>query len=242
MARAQENPFTGQWKVVPSKSSMPDEMKVRSKGGNTYAFDFGGTAETIVVDGSDQPGVSGTLLSVKAEAPNTWIVKRKKGGRLLLNATWKLSTDGRTITDYFRGFGADGSTQSVDYVYQRVDGGSGFAADWQSIKETINPPFVLEVKEVPGDGLSIADPLEQRTKNVTVEGKDDPSTQGTTAGQGASSSFRRVAERTLVVTDRYNGKVALTEELVLSIDLKTLTMTVHVVGRDKPDVLVFERK
>jgi len=28
---------------------------------------------------------------------------------------------------------------------------------------------------------------------------------------------------------------------VLSTDLKTLTMTVHITDRDKPDVLVFER-
>jgi hypothetical protein len=43
--------------------------------------------ETIVVDGSDQPGLGGTTLSVKAEAPDTWIVARKAGSRLMLNAT-----------------------------------------------------------------------------------------------------------------------------------------------------------
>jgi hypothetical protein len=63
-----------------------------------------------VVDGSDQPGYGGTLLSVKAEAPDTWIVERKKGGRLLVNPTWKLSKDGSTLTDYYREFESDGST------------------------------------------------------------------------------------------------------------------------------------
>ncbi len=33
-----------------------------------------------------------------------------------------------------------------------------------------------------------------------------------------------------------------TEEIALSTDLKTLTITVHVAGRDKPNVMVFERK
>jgi hypothetical protein len=51
-----------------------------------------------------------------------------------------------------------------------------------------------------------------------------------------------VAEHTLVVTDEYDGKVRVTEEFVLSTDLRTLTMTVHIAGGDKPDVLVFERK
>ena len=79
------------------------------------------------MDGSDQPGFGGTLLPVKPAAPDTWIVERKKDGRLLLKATWKLSKDGRTLTDYFREFEADGATLSMDYLYQRVGGGSGFA-------------------------------------------------------------------------------------------------------------------
>jgi hypothetical protein len=239
VAWAPDNPFIGTWKLVPSKASLPDEMNVQSKGGNTYAFNFGGGVETIVVDGSDQPGLGGTLLSVKAEAPETWVVKRKQGGRLLLNATWKLSGDGSTLTDYYREFESDGTTQSMDYIYQRTGGGSGFVADWQSNKVTINSPFVLELKEFQGDGLTIVDPLARKTRNLKFDGNPN---EGANAGRGVSSSIRRVDERTLVITNKYDGKVANTEEFALSTDLKTLTMTVHIAGRDKPDVLVFERE
>jgi len=239
---AAESPFIGEWKLDPSKTRMPDEMKVQSEGGNKYAFDFGGGAETIVVDGSDQPGgYGGTLLSVKAEAPDTWIVERKKDGRLLLKATWKLSKDGSTLTDYFREFVSDSSTFSMDCVYQRTGGGSGFAADWQSIKETMNSPFPIQVKAYQGDGLSFITPLENKTKNVKFDGKDYPD-EGPGAGRGASSSVRRVDERTLVITDKADGKVTDTEAVGLSADLKTLTLTVHIAGRDKPNVMVFERK
>lgn len=65
---------------------------------------------------------------------------------------------------------------------------------------------------------------------------------GPNARQGAASSIRRVDERTLVITDKAGDKVTDTEDVALSADLKTLTITVHVVGRDKPNVLVFERK
>lgn len=61
------------------------------------------------------------------------------------------------------------------------------------------------------------------------------------AGPGASSSLRRVDDRTLVITDKRDGKVTDTEEFALSTDLKILTMTVHIVGCDKPVVLTFER-
>jgi len=216
---------------------------VQRKGSNTYTFDFGGGAvETIVADGSDQPGLGGTKLSVKPEAPGTWIVTRKNGSRLLLEATWKLSSDDAQLTDYYREREADGSTFSVDYVYQRIGGGSGFAAHWQSIKETINSPFLLEVKEFQGDGLSFVDPLARKTRNLKFVDAGAAPNEAPNTGKGASSSLRRVGERTLVITNKYDGQLSNTEEFALSSDLKTLTMTVHLVGRDKPYVLVFERK
>jgi hypothetical protein len=239
MARAAENPFIGEWKLDPSKSRLPDEMKVESEGGNKYTFDFGAGTERIVVDGTDQPGNGGTLLSVNAEASDTWIVERKKDGRLLIRATWNISKDGRTLTDYFRGFQSDGSTLSMDYVYQRIGGGSGFAADWRSIKETINSPYSIRVKEYQRDGLSLITP--SQTKNVKFDGEDYPN-EGPNAQRGASASIRRVDERALVLTDKINGKVVDIEAIGVSPDLKTLTITVQIPDRDNPNVMVFERK
>lgn len=239
-AWAAENPFIGEWKLDPSKTRMPDEMKIERKGGARYAFDFGGGAETILADGSDQPGgYGGTLLSVKAEAPDTWIVERKKDGRLLLKATWKLSKDGRTLTDYFRQFGASGALFSMDYVYRRVGRGSGIAGDWRSIKETMNSPYPFEVKAFQGDGLSFFTALEKKTQNVKFDGKDYPN-EGPFAG-GASSSAQRLDARTLAITDKAGGKVTDIETVGLSADLKILTITTHVPGSDRPSVMVFER-
>ena len=239
---AAESPFIGEWKLDPAKSRMPDEMKVQSDGGNKYTFNFGGDPETIAVDGSEQPGgYGGTVLSVTPEAPDTWIVQRKKDGRLLLKATWQLSKDGRTLTDYFRGFQPDGSTLSVDYVYQRTGDGSGFAADWRSIKETMNSPFSIQVKEFQGDGLSFINSLQHKTKNVKFDGKDYPN-EGPSANPDASSSIKRVNETTLQMTDKFKGNVTDTQEIQLSSDLKTLTLTIHIAGQSEPNVLVFERQ
>jgi hypothetical protein len=240
IASVAQSPFIGQWKLDSSRSRTPDEMKVQSVGGNKYIFNFGGGAETIVADGTDQPGLYGTLLSAKAEAPDTWIVVRKKDGRIMLRGTWKLSSDGNTLTDYYREFAQDGSTISLDYVYQRVGGGSGFAADWQSIKETNNSPVSMEVKAFEGEGLSFVNPGEKQTKNVKFDGKDYPM-EGAN-GQGASASAQRVDEHNVVITDKYKEKAYATEDVGLSADAKTLTMTVHFTGRDKPNVLVFDRQ
>jgi len=238
MASAADSPFIGEWKLNPGLSRMPDEMKVESKGGNTYSFDFGGGAETIVVDGTEQPGgYGGTVLSVKPEAPDTWIVERKKDGQLLLRATWKLSKDGNTLTDLFRQFLSDGSTLSIDYVYQRDGGGSGFAGHWQSIKETMSSSFTLQMKPYEGDGLSMIIPSQHSTKNLKLDGKEYPNK---TAGYSASS--RRIDARTLEITDKAGDKVIVTREISISADGKTLTMTVRPAGQSRPDVMVFDRE
>ena len=239
MAASAQSPFIGQWTFDSSRSRTPDEMKVQSLGGIKYTFDFGGGPETIVADGTDQPGRQGTFLSAKQEAPDTWIVQRKKDGHLMLRATWKLSADGSTLTDYYREFESDGSTLSLDYVYQRTGEGSGFAADWQSVKEGRNTPLSMEVKTYEGDGLSFISPSQQRIQNVKLDGKDYPASN---AGQGSAISARQVDEHNLVITHKYNGKVTGTEEVGVSADLKTLTITLRFTGRDKPDVMVYQQQ
>ena len=75
---AANDPFVGKWKVNPSKSKLTDEMKVEVAGANRYAFTFGpGQVDTVVADGSDQPGLDGTTLSVMVKGPNSWEVVRE---------------------------------------------------------------------------------------------------------------------------------------------------------------------
>lgn len=52
-------PSSAKWKLNPSKSKMTDQMKVESLARNKYSFDFGGGGETVVADGTDQPGNAG---------------------------------------------------------------------------------------------------------------------------------------------------------------------------------------
>jgi hypothetical protein len=116
---AATDPFVGDWKFNPSKSRLIDQMKVKSLGGNKYEFNFGGGPESIVVNGTDQNGAYGSMLSVTVEGSDTWKVVRKKDGRMLLTATWKLSQDGNTLTDNYTEFGLNESPSTVNYPYKR---------------------------------------------------------------------------------------------------------------------------
>jgi hypothetical protein len=232
--------FVGDWKLNPSKSKYIDRMKVESLGGNTYAFDFGGGAERIVADGTDQTGGYGTTLAVTVEGPDTWKVVRKKDGRMLITATWKLSRDGDSLTDNYTEFGSNGSPSTVDYHYQRTAAGPGFAGTWESPMPIDSAP-ALQIKPYEGDGLSFIQPSQKVTQNLKFDGKDYPEA-GLGVAEGATASARRVDERTLEVTHKIKGKIARTVQIELSPDLKTLTQTVHPAGQRDPNIFVYERQ
>jgi hypothetical protein len=239
---AANDPFLGEWKLNPSKSKLIDVMKVESVAGNKYAFDFGGdSAETIAVDGTDQPGLAGTTLSVTIEGPDSWRVVRKKDGHILLTGIWKLSKDGNRLKDDYTEFGQDGSSSNVKYVYQRTAGTSGFAGTWEGTSETMSAAIVLKVQAYEGDGLSFVNAAEGQTTNVKFDGKDYPKA-GANVGAGSTCSARRVNADTLEMTDKLNGKITDTREIKLSADRKTLTMTIRIPGRREPDILIFERQ
>ena len=241
--RAADNPFVGKWKLNGSKSRLPDEMKVKKVGANKYAFAFedGEFAETIVADGTDQPGVFGTTFSVTVEGPNRWKVVRKTDGKILLTANWKLSVDGNTLDDDFTFIQPNGSKFNVYYVYKRTAGGPGFDGTWESTSETVNSVFELQIQPYESDGLAFINPSEGTVKNLNFDGKDYAYERPNVKAKFASS-IRRVDERTLALTDKVDGKLVGTEEIKISPDHNVLRMTIQLVGQTRPEIRVFDRE
>jgi hypothetical protein len=227
---APDSPFIGDWKLNPARSSMPDEMKVESAGGNKYTFDFGGGPETIVVDGTDQAtplNAKGTL-SVAVEGAG-WRVVRKANGRTILSAAWSLSKDDSTLTDRFTAFNADGSPYTLNYIYRRTAAGSGFAGTWvSSSMEAVNFVAVVKIRPLEKDGFSIVDPASQLTGNLDF----------------AAPLVRRVDERTLEFMRKTSGgdEPQMLMRLTLSPDLKSLTITPRSIPHRRPTILVLDRQ
>lgn len=231
--RAETDPLVGQWKLV----RVTDRMSVTKVGENKFAFDFGGGAETIVVDGTEQPGIAGTTLSVTPDGPN-WKVVRKKSGRMLLTATWTLSKDGNSLNDDFTDLSQNGSPSNAKYVYQRRAAGSGFTGRWVGQITPLGADIILQVSPYESNGLSFVIPsLGNWTLDANFDGKEHPN-----AGAGSSLSARRPSAHVVEVTRKSEGKITQTRHFELSADLKTLTMTVHTVGTDEPLIYVFERR
>jgi hypothetical protein len=240
--RAEGDPFAGKWKLNPSRSTLTDEMKVQAVGPNKYALTFSGdNVETVVADGTDQPGLFGTILSVTVEAPDSWKVVRKTNGRTTIIGLWKLSVDGSTLTDSFTGYRPDGSTSNLHYVYKRAAGTSGFPGTWESITEQVNSAFELQIQPYQDDGLSFIYPGGSVIKSVKFDGKDYPGS-GPNAPAGYTSSIQRVNAQTLQMTDKMNGKLRDSQQIELSPDHQALTITTSIPGRTKPNIMVFDRE
>jgi hypothetical protein len=251
---AADDPFIGKWKVDPSKSKLYDEMKVEAAGANKYTFTFGpGQVDTIVADGTDQPALSGTTLSITVKGPNNWEVIRKLKGRMLLKAEWTLSEDGKTLSDGFTQYlpsgltlfsepFPDGSTLVLPYVYGRTAGSSGLVGTWDSDSAKVKAGMALEIQPYENNGLSFKRSDEENAKKIKLDGKDYPEVDSKGQDNGATYSGRRVNERSLEVSYKSKGNITGTLQAELSTDLKTLTMTERLEGQTKPkSILVFDR-
>jgi len=252
---AADDPFVGTWKVIPSKSKLNDEMKVEAAGANRYAITFGpGQTDTVVADGSDQPALSGTTLSITVKGPNSWEVTRKMKSRTLLTAHWTLSEDGKTLNDAFTQYLPDGialfsqplpngSSLFLPYSYERTAGNSGFVGTWDSESATVRAGIELQIQPYEGDGLSFKRSDEEKAKVIRLDGNDHPDLDPNGGDRGNVYSGRRVNARSLEITEKFEGKITGTRQIELSKDLKTLTVTASLVGQSKPQsMLVYNRE
>jgi len=252
---AANDSFVGKWKVNPSKSKLNDEMKVEVAGANRYAFTFGpGQVDTVVADGSDQPGLGGSTLSVTVKGPNSWEVVRKMKGRTLIRAHWTLSEDGKTLHDAFTQYLPDGttlfsqplpngSTLFLPYVYERTAGDSRFVGTWDSESAKVTKGIELQIQPYEGDGLSFKRSDEEIVKRIKFDGNDHPDLDPSGGSRDTTYSGRRVSGASLEITYKLKGEITGTRQIGLSTDLKTLTMTERLVGESRPkSVLVFEQE
>ena len=245
-SRAADEPLIGKWKLNLSKSKLADQMTIALVGANRYTLTFAGVGETetLVADGTEQPGVLGSTISVTIESPGNWKIVRKQGGRTVLTANWKLSDDGKTLTDTFLGNQPDGSTSRVDLVYKRGENSasnSGIPGTWETTEEKADTAYEIEISPYEGDGLTFQVSGGVPASNVKFDGKDYPPA-GANPAAGSTTSGRRLGDHSIELTKKLKGKIVETREITVSPDLKTLTMTRHVVDQRLPNILIFDRQ
>jgi len=245
LSHAADQPFIGKWKLNLSKSKLADQMTIAPAGANRYSLTFAGIGdtETLLADGTDQPGILGSTISITVEAPGNWKIVRKQGGRTQLTANWKLSDDGKALTDTFIGNQPDGSKSRIDLVYKRAEdsaSSSGIPGTWETTQEKPDSAYEMEIRPYEGDGLSFMISGGGPASNVKFDGKEYPPA-GASPAAGSVTSARRLGDHSIELTKKFKGKIVETREINVSPDLKTLTMTRHLVDQRVPNVLIFNR-
>jgi hypothetical protein len=100
----------------------------------------------------------------------------------------------------------------------------------------------LRIQSYEADGLSINGPEGQMTRSLRFDGNDYPDT-GPDAPPGLMSSGRRANERSLEITRKFKGKLIDTQQIEVSTNLKSLTLSIILAGENKPrNILVFDRE
>jgi hypothetical protein len=232
------DPFVGRWRLDVSRSTIVDDMRVQALGANRYAFNFeGGPTETVVADGTDQPGLPGTTLSVTAGDSRSFHVVRKQDGHIIVSAAWKLSPDGRTLRDTFTSVQPDGSRTTTDYLYKRMAGSSGFAGLWESTTKPTGLELELAILPYEKNGLSFVSPGSSR--NVIFDARDHLVAG---AKNGMTISGKRRGTRVVETKEKDSGKVERARRFELSADGRVLTETLRTAAQRTADVLVFKRE
>jgi len=100
----------------------------------------------------------------------------------------------------------------------------------------------VQILSFEADGLSIDGPEGQITRSLKFDGNDYPST-GADAPPGLVAAGHRANERSLEFVDKYEGRILQTQQIQMSPDLKTLTLSIILAGENKPrNVYVFDRE
>ena len=86
------------------------------------------------MDGHDYPDGMGGMVAWKAVDANTWQMVAKANGKVTETDTFKLSSDGKTLTDTAKQMKADGGSLDSTAVYDRVSGGPSIAGKWKTKK------------------------------------------------------------------------------------------------------------
>jgi len=238
-ALAGDMPFAGKWKVNLAKSDFGQITVTIEKlpGGEWQSSAFGITAK-YKMDGKDYPDGMGGTVSWKAVDANTWETVEKANGKVTETDTFKLSADGKTLTQVSKTIKADGGSIDSTTAFSRASAGTGLASKWRTRKVS-GGSGTVEYAASGSDGLIYKDLDQGMTCEAKLDGKDYPCA-GPMVPPGFTVAMKS-SGRTLDFTVKKDGKPFFTASATVAADGKSMTeIVVPAAGGDKYKV-VYDR-
>jgi hypothetical protein len=236
------DPFVGKWRLNLAKSKLTGQtIRIEELPGNRYQFQEDEHSDIIFADGLDHPTHFGDTMSITKQTPDSWAIVYKRDGRTLMSTLWQVSPDGQTLTYTATGTRPNGVRFTNEMTCKRVSGTTGLPGTWESTDVKLSSPREIYIEPYGSDGQSITFPGRKQTIRMKFDGKDYPE-EGPTVREGATTSGRRLDERTIQTTEKIKGRVIETARATISADGNTQTIVVTEPGDKLPVVLVYERE
>jgi hypothetical protein len=229
---AADLPYVGKWKVNLAKSDFGEtSIAFESLAGGEWQTTAFGITYKFKMDGHDYPDGMGGTVAWKAVYANTWQMVVKANGKVTETDTFKLSSDGKTLTDTSKQMKADGGSLDSTSVYERVSGGPSIAGKWKTKKVT-GASGEIEMAATGSNGLSFKDPDMGMSCDGKLDGKDYPCT-GPMLPPGFTVAMTS-AGHSLDLTVKKDGKPFFKSTYTVSADGKSMTeVATPTAGGDK---------
>ena len=236
---AADLPYAGKWKVNLAKSDFGQTTVTFENlpGGEWQTTAFGITYK-FKMDGKDYPDGMGGTAAWKAVDANSWELIAKANAKVTETDSFRLSADGKTLTDNAKQMKADGGSIESTAVYERVAGGSSLAGKWKT-KKVSGASGMVEMIPSGTDSLIFKDPDMGMSCDAKLDGKDYPCT-GPMLPPGFTVAMKNVS-RSLDLTVKKDGKPFFKATYTVTADGKSMTETgAPTTGGDKITI-VFDR-
>jgi len=213
-ARATEAQYFGTWRLNPAKSDFGPLTIAFAHDGDAWTATQDGRSHTFKMDGKPHPADAGTTEVWKQVDSNTWEVTTALNGKTVVVDRYKLSTDGKTLTDT-----AESAPGAESAVLRREGQGTGLVGTWKgTVKQD---PFTVTVQPYENDGLiySVVGAFEVKAH---FDGKPYPMT-GPLMASGSTAAFKKTGPRSFESKQVQPGQPVVTVTVSASPDGKSLT-------------------
>jgi len=240
---AAQNPFAGVWKLNQDKSQMTgDTMKFGPAAGDAIELTAGGLTYSFRTDGKTYALPSGNAAIWRQNSPDTWTTEyRKLDNKLLSIDTWKLSSDGTSLTVTTSGTKANGDLYTDTEEYTRTAGTSGLMGSWKSTAVKLSSPNELSIQESGLDRLIFKVAALKASCELNFDGKD-AAVDGPDLPSGLRLSLTRTGPYSFRLVQKLNGTTVSSSVYTVSADdPKTMTEVGGAPG-DPPATIIWEKQ
>jgi hypothetical protein len=238
----QSSPWNGNWKLIPSNSSVPGpSFTITLTPAGEYQTDNGTYSYRYRCDGKEYPMAPGYTTSCKRTGAFVIDSTTKKNGAVVTTAHWELSADEASLRIKLIAGQSQRPLKTKEVVYERVSGSAGFIGGWRELNRLQTQPQLLALM-LHGRDLHYAFPKEGQYVDLTLDGPDG-AWQGPSVPPGITVAIKTLDHDELLVLRKLNGQVVNQGSMRISPDGHTLVEEFW--SPDRPNlktILVYEKQ